>query len=34
VFENRVWRRIFGAEMVQVTGDWRKQQNGEFNDLY
>jgi len=24
VFENRVLRRIFGAEREEVTGDWRK----------
>ena len=24
MFENRVLRRIFGAEREEVTGDWRK----------
>jgi hypothetical protein len=30
VFENRVLRRIFGAERDEVTGEWRKL----HNDLY
>jgi hypothetical protein len=34
VFENRVVRRIFGPKMDDVTGEWRKLHNGEFNDLY
>jgi len=33
VFENRVWRRIFGPKRDEVTGDWRKLHN-ELNDLY
>jgi len=24
VFENRVWRRIFGSKRDEVTGEWRK----------
>jgi hypothetical protein len=34
VFENRVLRRIFGAEREEVTGEWRKLHNEELNDLY
>jgi hypothetical protein len=34
VFENRVLRRIFGPEMNEVTGEWRKLHNEELNDRY
>jgi len=34
VFENRVWRRIFGSKRDKVTGEWRKLHNEECNDLY
>jgi hypothetical protein len=34
VFENRVLRRIFGSKRDKVTGEWRKLQNEELNDLY
>jgi hypothetical protein len=34
VFENRVRRRKFGSERVEVTGEWRKIYNEELNDLY
>jgi hypothetical protein len=34
VFENRVLRRIFGPKMDKVTGEWRKPNNKELNDLY
>jgi hypothetical protein len=34
VFENRVLRRIFGPKRDAVTGDWRKLNNEELNDLY
>jgi len=34
VFGNRVLRRIFGAKMDEVTGEWRKLHNEELNDLY
>ena len=30
----RVLRRIFGPKRDEVTGEWRKQNNEEFNDLY
>ena len=33
VFENRV-PRIFGPKRDEVTGEWRKLQNEELNDLY
>jgi hypothetical protein len=34
VFENRVLRRIFGPKKDEVTGECRKVQNVELNDLY
>jgi hypothetical protein len=34
VFENRVFRRVFGAKRDEVTGEWRKLHNEELNDLY
>ena len=34
MFENRVLRRIFGLKRDEVTGEWRKLQNEELNDLY
>ena len=34
VFENRVWRRIFGPKRDEVAGEWRKLHNEELNDLY
>jgi hypothetical protein len=34
VFENRVFRRIFGPKTDEVTGEWRKRHNEELNDLY
>jgi len=34
VFENRLPRRIFGPEMDEVTGEWRKLHNEELNYLY
>jgi hypothetical protein len=34
VFENRVLRRIFGAQRNDVTGEWRKIHNEELNNLY
>ena len=32
--ENRVLRRIFGPKRDKITGEWRKLQNEELNDLY
>jgi hypothetical protein len=34
VFKNRVLRRIFGPKRGEVTGDWRKLHNEEFNKFY
>ena len=34
VFENRVLKKIFGAERDQVTREWRKLHSEELNDLY
>jgi hypothetical protein len=34
VFQNRVLRRILGPKRNKVTGEWRKLQNEELNDLY
>jgi hypothetical protein len=34
VLENRAPRRVFGPKRDEVTGDWRKLQKEDFNDLY
>jgi hypothetical protein len=34
VFENRVLRGIFGPKRDEVTGEWRRLNNEELNDLY
>jgi len=34
LFENRLLRRIFGPKRDDVTGEWRKLQNVELNDMY
>ena len=34
VFDDRVLRRIFRPKREEVTGEWRKLYNEEFNDLY
>jgi hypothetical protein len=34
VFENRVWKRIFGPKRDEVTGEWRKLHNEELHILY
>jgi hypothetical protein len=34
VLENRVLRRIFGPKRDEVTGEWRRLHNEEFNGLY
>ena len=32
VFENKVLRKIFGANKVEITGEWRKLHNAELHD--
>ena len=34
MFEKNVLRRIFGPKRDEVTGEWRKLNNEELNDLY
>ena len=34
VFENRVFRRIFGPKRDEVTEKWRKLHNEELSDVY
>jgi hypothetical protein len=34
VFENRVLRRVFGLRRDEVTGEWRKLQDEELNELH
>jgi len=34
VFENRMFRRIFGPKRDEATREWRKLHNKELNDLY
>ena len=34
VFENMVFRRIFGPRRDEVTVEWRRMHNEELNDLY
>ena len=34
MFENMVFRRIFGPKRDEVTGEWRKLRNEELNNLY
>ena len=34
VFENMVFRKIFGPKMDDLTGEWRKPHNEKLNDLY
>ena len=34
VFENMVFRRLFGLKRDEVTGEWRRMHNEELNDLY
>ncbi|KAJ4435442.1 hypothetical protein ANN_18057 [Periplaneta americana] len=34
VFENKILRKIFGAERDEVTGEWRKLHNTELHALY
>ena len=34
VFENKVLRKIFGANKYEITGKWRKLHNAEIHALY
>ena len=34
MYENGVLKRIFGPKRDEVTGEWRKPDNEELNDLY
>ena len=34
VFENRVFRRVFGSKRDKVTGEWRRLHNEGLNELY
>jgi len=34
VFEVRVLRRVFGPRRGEVTGEWKRPRNEEFNDMY
>ena len=34
IFVNMFWRRIFGPKRDEVTREWRKLRNEDFNDLY
>jgi len=34
VFKKRVLRRIFGPKRDEITGEWRKLNNEELNELY
>ena len=34
VFENRVFRKIFGPKRDEVSTEWRKVHNEELNELY
>jgi hypothetical protein len=34
VFENKVWRRIFGSKREEVTGTWRELCNEKLYNLY
>jgi hypothetical protein len=34
VFENRVFRRLFGPKRNEIKREWRKLHNEELNDLH
>ena len=34
MFENKVFRKIFGAKKDVITGEWRKLHNSELHALY
>jgi hypothetical protein len=33
VFENRVWRKIFGSKWEKMVGDWRKLHSDELHNM-
>ena len=33
MYENRMLRKIFGPKRDDVTGEWRRLQNGQLHDL-
>jgi hypothetical protein len=34
VFENRVWRRIYGSKKEEMAGGWRRVHNEQLHNLY
>jgi hypothetical protein len=34
VFENMVFRKLFGSKRDEIAGEWRKLRNEELNNLY
>ena len=34
MFENKVFKKIFGAKRCEITGEWRKLHNAELHALY
>ena len=34
MFENKIFRKIFGAKSDEITGIWRKLHNAELHPLY
>ena len=34
MFENEVFRKIFGAKKDEITGEWRKLHNSQLHGLY
>jgi hypothetical protein len=34
LFENRVFRRVFGPKRDEIPGEWKKLHNEELNELY
>jgi hypothetical protein len=34
LFENRVWRNIFGPKRDEITGNWRRLRDDELYDLF
>ena len=34
MFENKVWRKIYGPKRDEMTGEWRRLHNEELHRLY